>query len=119
MKNKYSLRNLVKNLARTFLPFGLRRRLFTFRVSTPPRPEQLSLNLDELTDDAEIYGHCGTHLTDTGLALREAIPVRSAEYWMELGYPELAMEELEHLSLRASQHPWPRRVRQQAALATA
>jgi len=57
--------------------------------------------------------------TDSGLPLREAIPVRSAEYWMEMGYPELAMEELETLSERASRHAWPRRVRLQATLAAA
>jgi hypothetical protein len=64
---------------------------------------QAQLDLDELTDD--------------GLLLREAIPVRSAEYWLQLGYPELAIEELETLSERASRNPWPRRVRLQATIA--
>ena len=40
-------------------------------------------------------------ITDSGLALREAIPVRSAEYWMEMGCPELAVEELETLNAHA------------------
>ena len=57
--------------------------------------------------------------TDRGLTLREAIPVRSAEYWLALGHPELALDELETLNSHARRHPWPRQVRQQAALATA
>gem|GEM_PF-4451500 len=58
-------------------------------------------------------------LTDSGLALREALPVRSAEYWMEMGCPELALEELDTLNAHAPQHPWPRRIHQQATLAAA
>ena len=64
---------------------------------------QAHLDLDELTDD--------------GLLVREAIPLRSAEYWLQLGYPELAMQELESISERASRNPWPQRVRLQAILA--
>ena len=45
--------------------------------------------------------------------------MRSAEYWLQLGYPELALEELETLSTTARLHRWPARVRQQATLAFA
>ena len=96
-----TVQTLVQTIAQN-LPFIGRRQPATGNL---PPAIQLPLNLDELTDD--------------GLLLRDAIPVRSAEYWLELGYPEMAMEELERLSLRASQNPWPRRVRQQALLATA
>ena len=63
----------------------------------------LALNLDELTDD--------------GLLLREAIPVRSAEYWLQMGYPELALEELQTLPESARRHPWTRRVSFDATVA--
>ena len=48
--------------------------------------------------------------TATGLTLREALPVRTAEYWLSLGLPALALEELETLSATARRHPWPRQV---------
>lgn len=58
-----SLIGFVGHTLARLLPFTLKR--------TPPPPEQLDLGLDQITD--------------TGLSLREAIPVRSAEYWLRLG----------------------------------
>ena len=63
----------------------------------PPPPEQLDLGLDQLTD--------------TGLPLRDAIPVRSAEYWLQMGEPDLALKELQTLPESAQRHTWPLRVR--------
>ncbi len=70
----------------------------------------------------QINGKCGTHidldeLTDDGLLLREAIPVRSAEFWLQMGYPELALEELQTLPETARRHPWTRRVSFDATVA--
>jgi hypothetical protein len=62
------------------------------------RPVQLDLDLDVPTD--------------TGLTLRDALPVRSAEYWLLLGEPHLAERELAGLSAVAQSHPWPARVAQ-------
>ncbi|MEI8291665.1 MAG: hypothetical protein WCH99_19530 [Verrucomicrobiota bacterium] len=67
-----------------------------------------------------INSKCGTHLdelTDDGLLLREAVPVRSAEFWLQMGYPELALEELQTLPESARRHPWTRRVSFDATVA--
>jgi hypothetical protein len=53
------------------------------------------------------------------LALREAIPVRSAEYWMETDCPELAVEKLDTLNSHARQHPWAWRDQFKPTLTTA
>ena len=63
---------------------------------THPTAEQLTLNLDQITEG--------------GLRLREALPVRSAEYWLQLGQSDLALKELETLPETVRQHPWPLRV---------
>jgi len=94
MKIIKALQTLIQNV------FVLRLTV-THNPPTPPAP----VNLDAPTD--------------RGLTLREAIPIRSAEYWLALGHPELALDELDTLNIHARQHPWPRQVRQQAALATA
>lgn len=44
--------------------------------------------------------------TPSGLPLREAMPVRCAEYWLALGQPARALEELQNLSAAARRHPW-------------
>lgn len=89
----------IKNL----IPFALR--WLAQRVSrtacrnvppTEPPPQQLDLGLDQPTE--------------FGLPLREAIPVRSAEYWLQLGEPDLALKELQTLPESARQHAWPLRV---------
>ena len=98
MKIKKPLRFVVPILARQ-IPFVAQR-----HTIFPPPPEQLPLNLD--------------HLTASGLPLREAIPVRSAEYWLELGEPGLALQELQTLSASACQHAWPLRVQSQTTRAT-
>ena len=48
-----------------------------WRADSLPPPLQLDLELDQVTS--------------TGLRLREAIPVRSAEYWLQLGASDLAL----------------------------
>ena len=98
MKIENSLRFIVQALAR-HVPF-----VADGHTVPQPPPEQLPLNLD--------------HLTASGLPLREAIPVRSAEYWLELGEPGLALKELQILSASSRQHSWPRRVQLLATHAT-
>ena len=66
-----------------------------------PQPEQLTLDLNQITEG--------------GLRLHEALPVRTAEYWLQLGQPDLALKELGTLPETVRQHPWPLRV-QLAAL---
>ena len=91
MKIKNIIRCVLHLLARR-LPFGFRR-----HTAPAPPPEQLDLGLDQLTA--------------TGLLLRDALPVRSAEYWLQLGEPDLAMKELQTLPENVLQHTWPLRVR--------
>ena len=99
MKIIKTIQTLVQTLARTLLSIRHRH-----PATCNQQPATIpALNLDELTDD--------------GLLLREAIPVRSAEYWLELGYPELALEELQTLPESARRHPWTRRVSFDATIA--
>jgi hypothetical protein len=91
MKIKNLIRSLLK-LPSTILAFARRR-----RAAAVPPPEQMDLELDQITAN--------------GLRLREALPVRSAEYWLELGEPDLALKELETLPETARRHAWPLRVR--------
>jgi len=44
------------------------------------------------------------------LALRDAIRIKSAEFWLALGWAELASRELEGVSSDADRHPWTMRV---------
>ena len=97
MKIKNAFRQLVQTIARC-LPFWPRRRALT------PSASQLELDLDQPTA--------------SGLPLREALPVRSAEYWLELGHPDQALAELETLPEPARRHPWFQRVHFAATLAT-
>ena len=92
MKIIKTIQTLVQILNRTLL--SIRHR----QPATRP-----AIDLDELTDD--------------GLLLREAIPVRSAEFWLQMGYPELALEELQTLPESARRHPWTRRVSFDATVA--
>ena len=91
MKIKDLIRFVVQHVAQ-WLPFGLRR-----PTAPAPRPEQLDLGFDQLTA--------------TGLPLRAALPVRSAEYWLQLGQPSLALTELASLPDAVRRHEWPMRVR--------
>ena len=92
MKIIKTIQTLVQILNRTLL--SIRHR----QPATRP-----AIDLDELTDD--------------GLLLREAIPVRSAEFWLQMGYPELALEELQTLPESARRHPWTSRVSFDATVA--
>ncbi len=49
-------------------------------------------------------------LTVDGLPLRDAIAVRSAEFWLALGEPHLALREFDTLTDLARQHAWCQRV---------
>lgn len=90
MKIKNLIRLVATSLSR-WLPLGLRR-----QPAFAPPPEQLDLGLDQITA--------------TGLRLRDALPVRSAEYWLQLGEPDLALKELATLPESTRRHAWPSRV---------
>ena len=79
---------LIRQLPRSIFSFVSRR-----RADLLPPPVQLDLELDQLTD--------------AGLPLRDAIPVRSAEYWLQMGEPNLALKKLETLPETAHRHSWP------------
>ena len=40
------------------------------------------------------------------IALGDALHLKSAEYWLQLGEPLQAFRELARLSRRATKHPW-------------
>jgi hypothetical protein len=42
--------------------------------------------------------------------LKQALRVKSAEYWLKLGEPAQALMELERLPEQAQKHPWALRV---------
>ena len=95
MNIKYPIRFIVRLAASGLF------RAWKLHHHAPPRPEQLDLDLDQITEG--------------NLPLREALPVRRAEYWLQLGQPDLALKELETLPETVRRHPWPLRV-QLAAL---
>jgi hypothetical protein len=66
-----------------------------FGLSLPATPLP-AVNLDQLTPER--------------LRLRDAIRIKSAELWLQLGLPELASRELERLPASADGHPWTLRV---------
>ena len=45
-----------------------------------------------------------------GLPLKDALRIKSAEYWLKLGEPVEASMELKHLSATTRKHPWALRV---------
>ena len=98
MKIIKTIQTLVQTLTRTLLSIRHRQ-----PVSQELPVRHAPIDLDELTDD--------------GLLLREAIPVRSAEFWLQMGYPEMALEELQTLPESARRHPWTRRVSFDATVA--
>lgn len=49
-------------------------------------------------------------ISHVSIALRDAIRVKSAEYWLTLGQPVQALLELEQLPRRARKHPWATKV---------
>jgi hypothetical protein len=49
------------------------------------------------------------------LPLADAIRIRSAELWLEVGQPKEALRELQRLSPAAWRHPWAARVLQVAS----
>jgi len=90
MKTKHLMHSLARWVVRLLATVSRR------HPATDPIAEQLDIDLDQIT------------LGD--LSLRDALPVRSAEYWLQLGHPDLALKELATLPERVRQHPWPRRV---------
>jgi hypothetical protein len=50
----------------------------------------------------------------TQMRLRDALHVKSAEFWLKLGEPYPALLELQHLPDRVQTHPWANCVRRQA-----
>jgi hypothetical protein len=56
-------------------------------------------------------------LTVDGLPLRDALAVRSAEFWLALGEPRLALREFESLTELARQNAWCQRVQHHAQTA--
>ncbi len=44
------------------------------------------------------------------LVLRDAIRLRSAEFWLRLGEPVPALLELQKLTARGRKHPWSTKV---------
>jgi hypothetical protein len=48
--------------------------------------------------------------TRRGISLRNAVRLRSAELWLELGQPMEALSELQRLSPRIRKHPKAMRV---------
>ena len=88
------IKNVIRFLARLLV---WRLPVRSGQPTTPkPPPEQLDLGLD--------------HLTATGLPLRAALPVRSAEYWLQFGEPNLALQELASLPDAVRRQDWPMRV---------
>lgn len=49
-------------------------------------------------------------VTPERLRLRDAIRLKSAELWLQLGQPELASRELESLPASVDVHPWAMRI---------
>jgi hypothetical protein len=49
------------------------------------------------------------------LPLRDALSIRSAELWLEVGHPEEALEELQQLTCDAWQDPWAEEILRLAA----
>jgi hypothetical protein len=50
----------------------------------------------------------------SGLPLRHALRIKTAEVWLEVGRPVQALEALQALPRRIWAHPWVNRVRQNA-----
>ena len=90
MKIKNLIRVVAASLVR-WLRFGSRRH----NAPAPP-PGQLDLGLDPITE--------------TGLRLHKALPVRSAEYLLQRGKPALAVQELVTRPAAPRRHVWPLRV---------
>ncbi len=53
----------------------------------------------------------------TNLRFKDAVRVKSAEFWLRMGEPLQATRELRKLTRRAWNHPWTQRVVWQAAQA--
>ena len=46
-----------------------------------------------------------------GMDLKDAVRIKSAEFWLKLGEPGRALLELQRLPMRAWNHPWTKLVR--------
>ncbi len=51
------------------------------------------------------------------IRFRDALHIKSAEFWLRLGQPAQAQEELQRLSSDARKHPWTNRVLAKVLLA--
>ena len=53
----------------------------------------------------------------TRIGLEDAIRIKSAEFWLELGQPVEAIRELRRLSQRGRRHPWALEVLRRTSVA--
>jgi len=51
-----------------------------------------------------------TRQTQPGISIRNAVRLRSAELWLQLGQPMQALSELRRVPLRIRKHPHAKRV---------
>jgi hypothetical protein len=49
-------------------------------------------------------------ITGVEINLADALRIKSAEYWLQLGQPTQALSELQRLSRKARPHPWVNKV---------
>jgi hypothetical protein len=49
-------------------------------------------------------------ITGIEINLADALRIKSAEYWLQLGQPTQALLELQRLSRKARPHPWAYKV---------
>jgi len=49
-------------------------------------------------------------ITGVEINLADALRLKSAEYWLQLGQPTQALLELQRLSRKARPHPWVNKV---------
>jgi hypothetical protein len=45
-----------------------------------------------------------------GIGLKEALRIKSAEFWLMLGQPTMALNEIANVPRSTRQHPWVREV---------
>jgi hypothetical protein len=50
------------------------------------------------------------HISDLDLDIQDALTLKRAERWLEVGRPALALHEMERLALFSWAHPWADRI---------
>jgi len=50
------------------------------------------------------------HADQERISLKNAVRLKSAEFWLKLGHPVEALVELQRLPQRTRKHPWARQV---------